>query len=167
LLKNVTGSSPFRQTGWRRLRAKLFHLYFLMTRPMTLGVRGVVHDPASNSVLLIRHTYVPGWQFPGGGVERRETALEALRRELYEECNVSLTGEPVLLSFHYNWRSSPRDHVAVYLINAYAQDGPKLPDREIAEAAFFPLDRLPELTTPATLRRIGEIFGDEPVASDW
>ena len=163
----MTKRSPFRQTGWPGLRARLFHLYFLLTRPMTLGVRGVVHDPASNSVLLIRHTYVPGWQFPGGGVERRETALTALHRELQEECNVTLTGEPVLRSFHYNWRSSPRDHVAVYLVTAYAQSRPKLPDREIAEAAFFPLDRLPELTTPATLRRIEEIFGGQPVASDW
>ncbi|TIM63810.1 MAG: DNA mismatch repair protein MutT, partial [Mesorhizobium sp.] len=48
----------FRQTGWPGLRARLFHLYFVLRRPMTLGVRGLIHDRRSNSVFLIRHTYV-------------------------------------------------------------------------------------------------------------
>ena len=47
------------------------------------------------------------------------------------------------------------------------QTAPKLPDREIAEAAFFPLDRLPEQATPATLRRIAEVFGKTPASPDW
>ncbi|TIT54799.1 MAG: DNA mismatch repair protein MutT, partial [Mesorhizobium sp.] len=50
--------AAFRQTGWAGLRARLFHLYFVLRRPMTLGVRGLIHDAATNSVFLIRHTYV-------------------------------------------------------------------------------------------------------------
>ena len=74
------------------LRARLFHLYFRLKRPMTLGVRGLVHDADRNSVFLIRHTYVPGWQLPGGGVEVGETVVEALERELFEEGNIELPG---------------------------------------------------------------------------
>jgi hypothetical protein len=50
---------------WPRLRSRLFHTWFLLRRPMTLGVRGIVHDRLNNKVLLIRHTYVPGWHLPG------------------------------------------------------------------------------------------------------
>ncbi|RUW26175.1 MULTISPECIES: NUDIX domain-containing protein [unclassified Mesorhizobium] len=167
----MTGSPDpeevFRQTGWPGLRARLFHFYFLLRRPMTLGVRGLIYDRASNSVFLIRHTYVPGWQLPGGGVESGETLLEALARELAEEGNIALTAPPVLKSMHFNRRSSRRDHVGLYLVEAFSQTAPKLPDHEIAEAGFFPLDCLPDSTTPATLRRIGEIFGDEPPSPHW
>jgi ADP-ribose pyrophosphatase YjhB (NUDIX family) len=156
-----------RQSGWPGLRARLFHLYFVLRRPMTLGVRGLIHDRASNSVFLIRHTYVPGWQLPGGGVELGETMTDALARELFEEGNITLTAPAVLKSLHFNRRASRRDHVGLYLVEEFDQAAPKLPDREIAEAAFFPLDRLPEGTTPATLRRIAEIFDGAAVSPYW
>jgi ADP-ribose pyrophosphatase YjhB (NUDIX family) len=160
-------SVTLRQTGWPRLRARLFHFYFLLRRPMTFGARGIVYDETANSVFLIRHTYVPGWQLPGGGVEIGETALEALTREMEEEGNILFTAEPVLKSLHFNRQSSRRDHVALYLITQFSQTGPKKPDREIAESGFFPLDRLPENTTPATKRRLGEVFSGEPSSPYW
>lgn len=157
----------FRQTGWPGFRARLFHLYFVLRRPMTLGVRGLIHDRASKSVFLIRHTYVPGWQLPGGGVEVGETMNEALARELAEEGNIALTAPPVFKSMHFNRRSSRRDHVGFYLLEHFSQTAPKRPDHEIAEAGFFPLDRLPQGTTPATLRRIAEVFDGEQPSPYW
>ncbi len=158
---------PFVQTGWPGLRARLFHAYFLLSRPMTLGVRALVLDEGRQSVFLIRHTYVPGWQLPGGGVEPGETVRDALERELLEEGNIRITGEPELRSLHFNRRASRRDHVALYVVRAFEQAGPKLPDREIAESGFFELSALPELTTPATQRRIAEVAGREPVSWVW
>ena len=164
---NPRPADPFRQTGWPGVRARLFHLYFLLTRPMTLGVRGLVYDEAARKVFLIEHTYVPGWQLPGGGVEPGETMLEALTRELAEEGNIELTAPPVLKSIHHNRHASRRDHVGVYLVTGYVQTAPKVADREIKASGFFALDALPENTTPGTRRRIAEVLGGAGVSGWW
>jgi len=164
---NGASGGPFRQTGWAGLRGRLFHLYFLLRRPMTFGVRGLVYNRQDDTIFLIRHTYVPGWQLPGGGVERGETALEALERELQEEGNIELGSQPELRSIHFNRIASRRDHVAFYVVRDYLQPAPKKPDHEIAESGFFPRGRLPELTTPATRRRIAEVLDGEPASPYW
>lgn len=157
----------FRQTGWPGLRGRLFHLYFLLRRPMTLGARGLVFDRAANAVFLIEHTYVPGWQLPGGGVETGETMLEALTRELSEEGNIELTAPPVLASIHHNRHASRRDHVGLYLVTEFKQTAPKTPDREIKGAGFFALDALPADTTAGTRRRIDEVLGGAERSAYW
>ncbi len=42
----------------------IFHVHARTTRGLTLGVRGLVTDEAGR-VLLIEHTYMPGWYMPG------------------------------------------------------------------------------------------------------
>jgi ADP-ribose pyrophosphatase YjhB (NUDIX family) len=142
------------------------HTYWRFARGLTLGVRGIVLD-AENRVFLIRHTYVSGWHLPGGGVETGETALEALKRELREEACIAIEEVPQLCGAFFNAKISRRDHVLVYVIRRFTVLGPKQPDREIAEAGFFPLDRLPEDTTRATRRRLAELLSGEPVAETW
>lgn len=134
---------------------------------MTLGVRGIVHDASAGTVFLIRHTYINGWQLPGGGVEVGETMRLSLERELAEEGNIAFTAEPRLVSIHLNRQASPRDHVALYLITDFRQTTPKLPDREIADSGFFALDALPEGTTPATRRRLAEVFEGLEAGLEW
>ncbi len=150
-----------------RLRHRLFHTYFLFHRPMTLGARGVVIDEATQSVLLIRHTYVPGWQFPGGGVESGHTVEQTLAKELMEEGNIELTGRPQLFAIYHNAHASKRDHVALYVCRSFRQTAPFLSNREIAEAGFFKLDALPEGTTPSTRRRLAEIMDGAEVPLAW
>jgi ADP-ribose pyrophosphatase YjhB (NUDIX family) len=151
-------------------RARLLHRVITFTalfhRPMTLGVRGLVID-ADNRIMLVRHTYVPGFYLPGGGVEAGETMAGSLARELVEECGVHVVGEPELRAVYLNRRNSPRDHVALYIVRDFHYDGPRPPDREIAESGFFPLDRLPEGTTPATRARIAEVFDAAPLSPCW
>ncbi len=148
------------------IRSRIAHLFFLMTRPMTLGVRGVVTGEG-DSVLLVRHGYVSGWHFPGGGVEVGESCLVALGRELEEEACVALRGEPVLHGLFYNERPSRRDHVAVYVIRDFVVLGERKPDREIAEARFFSRSALPDGTTAGTRARLAEIFDSARISPLW
>jgi len=150
----------------QRLLTRLLHLYFRFARGVTFGVRAVVLND-SDEVFLIRHTYVPGWHFPGGGVEVGETAAKSLERELSEEAGIAATERPVLYGLFFNRRISRRDHIAVYVIRAFKVEQVKQPDREIAEAGFFRLDDLPEGTTPATRRRLDEIAAGKLPAAEW
>ena len=143
----------------------LLHRVFMLTRGMTLGVRAACFD-AEGRIFLVRHTYVPGWYMPGGGVERGETVLDALRKELREEGNLEIVGEAALFHAYYNRNASKRDHVLFYRVTV-EQTKPRAPDREIAEGGFFSLDALPEETTAATLRRLRELKGEVERADYW
>lgn len=128
---------------------------------MTLGVRGLVLD-ADGRVLLIEHTYLPGWYMPGGGVERGETPEHALGRELEEEAGVKMIGRPRLLSSHDNSARFPGDHVLIYRVDAWTEC-PATSRGEIHARGWFAPDDLPADTTPSTRRRIAEaLFAAEP-----
>jgi 8-oxo-dGTP pyrophosphatase MutT (NUDIX family) len=146
--------------SWRRriepLVKPLFFFWARLTRPMTLGVRGVVTDE-DGRVLLVEHTYVHGWYLPGGGVDRGESVEQALRRELLEEAGVEIEGAPELIAIHAS-ETFKNDHVALYRIRAWRQV--EATSRgEIARTGFFAPDALPEGTTRANRRRIAEALG--------
>lgn len=67
----------------------------------------------------------------------------------------------------FNRKVSNRDHVLVYVVRRFKVIGVKTPDREIAEAGFFPLDDLPAETTAATRRRLVEITRGETASPYW
>jgi ADP-ribose pyrophosphatase YjhB (NUDIX family) len=162
----MSNSASPRRSLAERIRTRIAHWLFLTYRPMTLGVRGVVFD-TERKVLLVRHGYVAGWHFPGGGVETGETCEAALRRELQEEARVNVNATPRLYGLYFNCHVSRRDHVAVYVVEDYSVAGERAPDGEIKEARFFALDALPQGTTPGTRARLAEIVGGAPSNGRW
>lgn len=148
-----------------KLLMRFVHGYFAMARGMTMGVRAACFD-RDGRVFLVRHSYVPGWHMPGGGLERNETSLEALAKELREEGNLRILGEAQLFQVYFNTSASRRDHVVFYRAEV-EQTAPRKPDREIVECGFFALDALPDGTTEATKRRLRELSGAEPAAPYW
>jgi 8-oxo-dGTP pyrophosphatase MutT (NUDIX family) len=145
---------------------RLLHLYWRVSRGLTLGVRGLVFD-ARGRVFLVKHSYIPGWHLPGGGVETGESLVAALTRELREEGNIELIGPPELFGMYWNRRIAWRDHVALYVVRSFRQSAPPQPNREIIAHGFFAVDALPQDTSRATRARIAEVLGGHDAAEIW
>jgi 8-oxo-dGTP pyrophosphatase MutT (NUDIX family) len=142
------------------------HVIRRVLRGHTIGVRAVVQD-GDGGLLLVRHSYLAGWYFPGGGVEPGETVIEALARELDEEAGLRPVGVPNLLGVYLNRKLAARDHVLLYRIGGFERLRPFRPSLEIREARFFPLNSLPDDLSRGTRSRVGELFGGQPVVADW
>lgn len=148
-----------------KIRDKVFHTWFWLTRSMTMGVRIAAFD-GQGRIFLVRHTYVKGWHLPGGGIERGEAAVDAVHKELDEEGNLVVEGKPELLAVFYNTHITNRDHVLFYKC-VVTQTEAKEADHEIAESGFFDLAALPEGVTPATQRRLDELAADNGFSDKW
>jgi ADP-ribose pyrophosphatase YjhB (NUDIX family) len=147
------------------LGARVFSPILRLKRGLTLGAQGILVDP-EDRVLLVRHTYRPGWFFPGGGVEWGEPMELALARELEEEVGAKLLDAPELFGVYANFASFPGDHIAVFVARRWLRrDGHH--SREITEARFFPRHDLPEGTDAGTRRRLDEIFEQAPKTAFW
>jgi len=145
---------------------RLLHLYWRFARGMTLGVRALVIDETGR-IFLVKHSYVSGWQLPGGGVETGETLAQAVTRELLEEGNIELPDRPRLHGMFFNDRDSRRDHVALFVVRAFRQSATPVPDHEIVAHGFFAVDALPNDTTAGTRARIIEVLGGAPASERW
>jgi ADP-ribose pyrophosphatase YjhB (NUDIX family) len=159
-------NASLRSVGVNRLALKLMQPYWRLRRGLTLGAQGVVID-ADDRVLLVRHTYRPGWFFSGGGVEWGETLEMALARELAEEADVELTGQPQLHGVFANFKRFPGDHVALFVVRQWQRSETPRTSTEIAETGFFALDALPTGTGAATRRRLAEIFEGALLGQNW
>jgi 8-oxo-dGTP pyrophosphatase MutT (NUDIX family) len=97
-------------------------------------------------VLLVRHSYhqPDRWLLPGGGLARGEDPAVTAARELREEtgcvldCGAWIGAD--LRTMSGGWTNR------VEIVVGETASQPRADGREIAEAAFFPLDALPPST---------------------
>lgn len=153
-------------TPFQRWRTRMHLLATALRKRMTVGVRAVLID--DRKVLLVRHTYLPGWQFPGGGVEPGETPEAAAAREALEETGYAAEGRPQLLGFYlHHLAGTSRDYVAVYVWRTFSIRRPFRANLEIAECRWFDVDDLPGDLGRGTGRRLREIFEGTSPAAEW
>ncbi len=135
-----------------------------LATPVALGACAVAFD-RERRVLLVRHSYQPGWMLPGGGVGRAEPPVEAVMRELREEVGL-LRSQPPEFSGLYTRRAGwATNVVAVFTISDVEIDF--RPNLEIVEVMFADSRNLPPETTPPTARRIREVVEDLPRPPFW
>lgn len=142
------------------------HKYFLLSRGLTIGVRAIVRSE-DDKFLLVRHSYTPGWHFPGGGVNGGESIIEALKRELREETGYVLDGQLELHGVYHNYEVSQRDHVLVYCCEVEDKVSSRTSNLEIRDIGYFGPHELPEGTDPGTKRRIQEMVDDLAPTINW
>ncbi len=140
-----------------------FKIYCFLFRPIRNGVR--IMMVKDGKVWLVKHTYLPGWFLPGGGLNKWETLDQAARREAREETGANL-GEISLIGVFTSFLQWKTDHTAVFLCKDFDFAGTS--DGEIAELREFLLDELPEETYPLHRRllekyrtgRLNASYGD-------
>ncbi len=143
-----------------------FRLHMLVRSaisPSVLGVCGAVFDGESR-VLLVRHSYAPGWHLPSGGVKRGEHPDSAVRRELAEELGLSggTFGFAGFYARKAGWVSAP---VAFYRVDdARVNFRPNL---EVRAICFADPLAPPPGTGRGSLRRLAELAGKAEISPYW
>lgn len=159
-------AGPPQAGAFQRLFHRALMMHGRLTRAMTLGVRAALL--MDGQVMLVRHSYTPGWYLPGGGVEAGESVREALAREVGEETGAILSGAPELYGLYRNKTANRRDHVALFVCRDWHQPAqPRLPNAEIVDCRLFSVSDLPSDATAATRLRLDEILKGKPAAADW
>lgn len=139
--------------------------YWWLVRPITFGVRLILVQ--DGTVMLVQHTYHPGWQFPGGGVKRGETLAQAAAREAWEEVGAKLSVPPQLLGLYTNLAEGKTDHVALFYCEQFTLMQPT--DRwEIKQRRAFALHELPAGLSAGYRQRLQEFSaGKGPYTGQW
>lgn len=142
----------------RRLTLRLLRL-------KTRGVKVMAFNP-SGELLLIRNTYGARHHFllPGGGIERRESPVDAAARELQEETGIQAERLQARATY---FSAAEGKNDTIHLFTALATQPPKPCGIEVEEARFFALDALPPNVSAATRRRIEEYRGERPIDGSW
>ncbi|HTW36122.1 MAG TPA: NUDIX domain-containing protein [Rhizomicrobium sp.] len=124
--------------------------------PVAFGVSAIVDDDAGQ-VLLVRHSYQPGWHLPGGGVGAAEPPALAILRELKEEVGLLESAPPELVGVFTRRLGWVTNVIALYRVT-HARIAFE-PNAEIREIQWADPRALPEGTVRGARRRLAE-FAD-------
>jgi ADP-ribose pyrophosphatase YjhB (NUDIX family) len=126
-----------------------------MARPRMAA--GVLFFDDRDHVLLVRPSYKPGWEIPGGYIETGESPLAACRREVQEELGISPAIGALLV---VDWAPNAAEGDKVL----YVFDGGllrpddfaaiELADDELLAAEFHPVEAVDQLLIPRLARRV-------------
>ncbi len=133
MLKKILGTIWKNLTPYLRLK-----IVRATQHKFTVSVAAVIINE-NEEILLLDHVLRPssGWGIPGGFVKRGEQPEEAIEREIREETGLELHDLKL-----FRVRTSHR-HIEI-LFRAQATGKAEVKSREINDAAWFKIDKVPE-----------------------
>ncbi|MDN3056231.1 NUDIX hydrolase [Streptomyces sp. SRF1] len=126
-----------------------------MARPRMAA--GAVFFDAQGRVLLVRPSYKPMWEIPGGYIETGESPLTACRREVEEELGIK---PPIGSLLVVDWAPNEAEGDKVLYLFDGGELSPdtaasiKLASDELLAAEFHALEYLDQLLIPRLARRV-------------
>lgn len=148
----------------RKIFVTLRNLYYRVFRKRTLGVVAVLLR--DNEVCLVRHSYMPDWYLPGGGINQNETPYDAVIREIKEECGIKIK-DAELMNVYSHFKGGWNNFVICYKSTEFDDIANAKLDPEIAEARFFKISDLPPNIRSTAKRRITEALQASPQNPLW
>jgi 8-oxo-dGTP pyrophosphatase MutT (NUDIX family) len=135
-----------------------------LAAPVAFGACALLDD-AQGRVLLVRHSYRPGWHLPGGGIEAGEPPADGIVRELKEEIGFVRGGAPQLIGIFTRRLGWITNVIALYRVRD--AEIAFRPNFEIREIVYADPAAPPPGTTAATRLRLAEHLGQAPQSPYW
>jgi ADP-ribose pyrophosphatase YjhB (NUDIX family) len=109
-----------------------------------------------NQVLLVRERADGRWSLPGGYIDVGDSPAEAAVRETWEEAIVEVRASRLVGIFDRRFRPESPPHLfhihkVIFTGNLVDPNAEPRAGEEVFDAAFHPLDRLPDLSLGRTL----------------
>lgn len=161
------GGLPLLDFGWRmayRVAFRILTLWWRVRRRPHLGALAAIR--VGEHYLLVRPSYRHHWQFPGGGAEPGEDAVEAVVRELDEELALWVDPRelrPVQDSTH--WFYGRQDRAIIFAATLLERPVVRIDNREIVAVSYLTASAALDLPlTPHVAEYLTKIAAAQPEA---
>jgi len=127
--------------NWRDAALRVLTIWWRMTKPCSIGVRGIVLND-KGEMLLVRHSYGSRkWFLPGGGHHKKESPDETMVREMREETGLEVRVQSLVGVYFYTG-AYKRDHIYIFECQMIGGEVQNV-GGEIADIGWFSPDKLP------------------------
>ncbi len=131
--------------------------------PASFGLLALLEQ--GGKVVLVRHSYRPGWHLPGGGARRGESPEETLLRELREEVGLIRAAPPEFYGLYAREVWPVINVIGLYRVRDAEFDFK--PNLEVREILLADPAAPPAGTVRGARRRLAELAGQVPRSPHW